>query len=250
MTSPLATHVASSTAYVALVAITGGMMLSSAGMLPRMDLSNSNLKAESQPTDVPVRERPAEPRSPGVDGVQVVPALLPQTPAAPICRSDGGCISFEVLITEKLADLPVFVGIGSAGILPQAADARVLPVDQVIGADEVDLAPPVGGVATMGTPDTTPATPDPGPVDPGPVDPGPVDPGPVDPGPVDPGPVDPGPVDPDPVDPDPVVPVDPDPVDPNRVDPSEVDPSHVAPGHVEPGPADPGPADPGGPSAP
>jgi hypothetical protein len=106
------THIGASVAYATLAAITGGLVLSSADVLPDLGLRDPGLTAVAQDTGVPEpesstagtrRDRPRHEQQPQ-------PTVLLPTPVSSVCSvSETVCIASAMLLPDVLLGYPVTV---------------------------------------------------------------------------------------------------------------------------------------------
>ncbi|HET6625929.1 MAG TPA: hypothetical protein VFG63_06030 [Nocardioidaceae bacterium] len=148
MTSPRATHLAASVAYAVLALAIGGIMLSSANLLPSIDLPGPRLSAAGQHADVPVSESPvtADTSEPAGDVPRPRPSVVLPSVQASICPAVGGCIAPEVLVPSIF---PAAVAPAPGANLPPLAPG---PVASDTSPRAEETSAPDGEVVTTGQP--------------------------------------------------------------------------------------------------
>jgi hypothetical protein len=141
------THVGASVAYATLAMITGGLALSSAGMLPTLELHDPGLTTVAQETGVPAPESIVTKTSrPRREDTRPVPATLPTSPSASVCVfGDGNCIASAVLLPDVLFGFPT----------SPAADGPLAPTPSGVPADGTTEALADEAAATPAPPQAT-----------------------------------------------------------------------------------------------
>jgi hypothetical protein len=152
VTSNRRTHIGASVAYATLVLIAGGLVLSSADMLPDLELHDPSLTTVAKDTGVPAPDsivtKTSRPRRSDTPPAPAAPLMSP--PASVCVFGDGNCIASAVLLPDILFGLPLD---------PDGAGPTTKTVSGVPADGPTDARPGDAATAAAPAPSAEPPTP-------------------------------------------------------------------------------------------